>query len=414
MAKEKDTNFDVAVVGGGPAGMMAAGKAASKGFRVVLIEKNASLGKKLLLTGNGRCNLSNAEFNLRELAKNYNNGEFLFHAFSVFGPKEVIEFFDKLGVKTKIEKDGRVFPESDKVEEVLEALKRYLTENKVEILLNSEVVNVVKKAKKIEKIILKSREITAKKYILCAGGKSYPLTGSNGSGYKLAEKLGHTISDLMPALTPLKIKEQWVKDLQGISFKNVKINGELGEFIFTHSGISGPGIFNISAKVGDLLAKGLPAQAGEAKISFDFFPLLNQEELFKKIDEVLKRYAKKSAKNILSDFIPAKLSEVILDNLKIDKNKIANNMSKIEKRAIVKALKGLEVTAEDTFGFEQAMATRGGISLKEIDHKTMKSKLIDNLFFAGEIIDVDGKTGGFNLQACWSTGNLAGASTVEF
>ena len=407
---EEEDKFDVAVIGAGPAGIMAAGKAASLGLKVVLIEKNSSLAKKLLLTGNGRCNLTNAEFNLKDLVKNYNNGEFLFHVFSVFGPKETIKFFEKLGVKTKIENNKRVFPVSDNAEEILGALEKYLTENKVKILFNSEVKDVIKKGKKIEKIILADKEIKAKKYILCTGGKSYPLTGSNGFGYKMAEKLGHTIVSPLPALSPIKIKNPWIKNLQGISLKNVKINifqkdkkqfSEEGEFIFAHYGVTGPAIFNISGKVGNLLSK------GEVKICFDLFPLLNQEEVGKGLEEILKKYPRQTVKNVLSTFVPERLAEVLAEISGINKDKIANNMSKVEKLALAKILKNIEVTPENTFSFDEAQVTRGGVSLKEIDHKTMKSKIIDNLFFAGEIIDVDGKTGGFNLQMCWSTGYVA-------
>ncbi|MCG2700038.1 NAD(P)/FAD-dependent oxidoreductase [Candidatus Parcubacteria bacterium] len=392
---------------------MAACAAARQGLSVVLIEKNSALGKKLLLTGNGRCNLTNSEFNLKELVKNYNNGGFLFHAFSVFGPKEVIDFFEGLEVKTKTEKDKRVFPRSDDAEEVLEALTDYLSDKKIKMFFASEVVGVSCKDKKIIKIILKDKEIKAKKYVLCTGGKSYPLIGSDGFGYKLAEKMGHTIVKPRPALSPIIIKEGWVKNLQGISLKDIKITvfqnrkkqlQEEGEILFTHFGMSGPAVLNISGKVGDLLEK------GEIKICIDLFPLLDQEELLKELEDILRKYPNKTAKNILSIFVPERLAEVLLDIATIDKTEIANNISKIKRATIVKILKNIEVTAEDILGFDQAIVTRGGVSLKEIDHNTMKSKIIDNLFFAGEIIDVDGKTGGFNLQMCWSTGYTAGKS----
>ncbi|MFA6190306.1 MAG: NAD(P)/FAD-dependent oxidoreductase [Candidatus Staskawiczbacteria bacterium] len=409
--------YDVAIIGAGPAGIMAAGKASSLGLKVILIEKNSSLGKKLLLTGNSRCNLTNAEFNLKNLISNYNKGaEFLFHVFSVFGPKETIEFFSNLGLKTKIEKSNRVFPTSDSSKEVLETLKKYLENNKVNILYNSEIKKIVKNGKSIEKIILQDKEIRAKKYILTTGGKSYPLTGSNGAGYELAKKLGHTIVPLSPALAPIKLKNSWIKNLQGISLKNVAINilsnnkkysGGQGEIMFTHSGISGPAIMNISDKVGELLEK------SETKICLDFFPLLSQQEVLNNFEELLKKYPKKTIKNILAELLPEKFSEIMLYILGIDREKIANNMSKIEKQKITKVLKGFEVEVENVAGFEQAIVTKGGISLKEIDHKTMKSKIIDNLFFAGEIIDINGKTGGFNLQACWSTGYIAGQSCLK-
>lgn len=412
--KVKKEKYDVAVIGAGPAGMMAAIQASNLGLSVVLIEKNSSLGKKLLLTGNGKCNLTNAEFNLKELVKNYNNGEFLFHAFSVFGPKEVISFFEKLGVKTKIEKNKRVFPASEKAYEILSVLNKCLEDGKVNIFFNSEIIDIECKDKKINKIILKDKVIEAKRYILCTGGKSYPLTGSDGLGYKLAEKLGHTIIRQMPALSSIRVKENWIKSVQGISLNNVKISAwqnkknklqEEGEILFTHFGITGPAILNISGDVGELLEK------GETKICIDIFPLLNQEKLMKNLEGVLKKHTNKTIKNIISIFIPERLAEVLLNLARIDKEKIANNLSKIERGLIVKLLKNIEINVESISPIEQATITRGGVDLKEINDKTMESKIISNLLFAGEIINVDGKSGGFNLQMCWSTGNLAGKNS---
>jgi len=417
MAEEDIKNkYDVAIIGAGPAGMMAAGQAASFGQRVVLIDKNSNPGKKLLLTGNGRCNLTNAEFNLKNLTLNYNNGEFLFHAFSVFGPKETIDFFEKLGVKTKAEAGNRVFPAKGGSEKVLETLEKYLAKNNVEMLFSSEIIDIERKGKNIAKIILHGREIIANKYILCTGGKAYPLTGSAGSGYEIAKKLGHTIVAPLPALSPIKLKEEWTKNLQAITLKDAKINvfqnnkkisSEEGDIMFTHFGISGPAVLNISSKVIGLL------KTGDTKILIDIFPLLNQEQLLKGLEDEFKKYARQTIKNVLSSFVPERLAEVLLDVIKINKNKMANSISKIEKSALVKILKNIEATPADVLDFDNAMVTRGGVSLKEIDHKTMKSKIIDNLFFAGEIIDVDGKTGGFNLQMCWSTGYLAGQNSIN-
>ena len=423
MPKEgtKKENFDVAVIGAGSSGIMAAIIAAQSGAKVVLIEKNKRLGKKFLLTGNGRSNITNAEFNLKKLVENYGKGgEFLFHAFSVFGPKETIAFFEKLGIKTKIEKDQRVFPVGIGAEGVLEILVKTLEDNKVKIIYGTEVSDIVCKGKKVSKLTLQgpegTTEVIAKKYILSTGGKSHPLTGSAGSGYKLAEKLGHTIINPLPALSPIKLKDTWVKNLQGINLGDIKVsvfqNGkkqfyEDGEIIFTHFGISGPAILNISGRVGELLMK------GEVKVCLDLFPLLNQEELAKGFEDILKKYHGKTIKNILSIFVPERLAEVLLDITAVDKTKVANNMTKAERGIVLKVLKNFELTVLEVLGFEGAMATKGGISLKEIDHKTMKSKIIDNLFFSGEVIDIDGKTGGFNLQNCWSTGHLAGKSAAE-
>ncbi|MCX6723251.1 MAG: aminoacetone oxidase family FAD-binding enzyme, partial [Candidatus Staskawiczbacteria bacterium] len=369
MAEEdikKNTKFDIVVIGAGPAGIMAAITASEAGAKVALIEKNSSLGKKLLLTGNGRCNLTNAEFNLRELTKNYNNGEFLFHAFSVFGPKRTIDFFEKLGVKTKIENNKRVFPKSNNAKEILEALVEKLKEKKVETLYNSEIIDIKKTKNKITKIVFKDKEITAKNCILCTGGKSYCATGSDGFGYKMAEKLGHTVIKPKPALAPIILKEEWVKNLQGISLKDIKISiaggknkfHEDGEIIFTKNGMSGPAVLNISGKVGDLLDIGEvhpvkyhetvisaePKLFDGVKISIDLFPKLNQEEVLKSFEEILNKYQKQIVKNILSEFMPERLAEVFLSIANIDKAKIANNMSKAEKAIIARLLKNIEVT----------------------------------------------------------------------
>ena len=431
MPKEgiKKENFDVAVIGAGPSGIMAAITAAQSGAKVVLIEKNKRLGKKFLLTGNGRSNITNAEFNLKKLVESYGKGgEFLFHAFSVFGPKDTIAFFEKLGIKTKVEKDNRVFPIGVGAEGALEILTKTLEDNKIKIVYGSEVSDIVCKGKKISKLTLQgpegTTEIKANNYILSTGGKSHPLTGSSGLGYKLVEKLGHTIINPLPALSPIKLKDAWVKNLQGINLSDIKVSVfqdnkkqfyEDGEIIFTHFGISGPAILNISGRVGELLEKpfDMAQGRGEVKICLDLFPLLNQDELAKGFEDIIKKYHGKTIKNILSIFVPERLAEVLLDITAVDKTKVANNMTKAERGIVLRILKNFELTVLEVLGFEGAMATKGGISLKEIDHKTMKSKIIDNLFFSGEVIDIDGKTGGFNLQNCWSTGHLAGKSAAE-
>jgi hypothetical protein len=420
----KENEFDVAVVGAGPAGMMAAGTAAEAGSKVILIEKNKQLGTKLLLTGNGRCNITNAEFNLRKLVDNYGkDGKFLFHAFFVFGPKEVIHFFNGLGVKTKIESDKRVFPVSEKAVDVLEALKRYLLKNKVDIALDKQVSRVVFKDNKIETLIVGDKEIRAKQYIFCTGGKSYPTTGSTGDGFKWARDLGHNTSELSPALVPIKVKENWVKELQGLVLKDVGISvlarsseggqrdkkyfQETGDILFTHFGLSGPAILNISKKIGELLKQ------GEVKLVLDLCPNLRIEELDKKIQDKINKNPKKFLKSLLVDFMPQRFITLFIKELGIEADKQANNINKKERKDLIRLLKNMEVVVTELLGFDWAMVTSGGILLKEIDGKIMKSKIIDNLFFAGEIINIDGRTGGFNLQACWSTGYLAGKSAIN-
>jgi len=416
----RDEKFDVAVVGAGPAGMMAAGRAAELGAKVILIEKNKEAGKKLLLTGKGRCNITNAEFNLRELAENYGkNGQFLFRAFSVFGPKNVIDFFEKLGLQTKTERGKRIFPLSDKSEDVLKTLLNYLRKNKVNIIYDSKVVEVKKQGPRIEKLILDSGEVESKNYIFCTGGKSYSATGSTGDGFKWAQFLGHEIKELFPSLVPIKIKEAWVKELQGLSLKNVEIKilqrnpstrlrvKKFGECLFTHFGLSGPIILDISKKVGELL------KDGETKLSVDLKPALDFSTLDTRIQRDFQKYQNKSFKNSLHDLLPAKIIPVVIKLSGIEAEKKVNSITKEERQTLAKLLKNLEMTATGLLGFDFAIVTTGGVSLEEIDDKTMKSKIIDNLFFAGEIIDVDGPTGGFNLQICWSTGYLAGESAAE-
>jgi len=400
----------VAIIGGGPAGIMAAGRAAELGARVVLIEKNQSLGKKLLMTGNGRCNISYAEFNDKKFVEKLGKkGQSLLSALSVFGPEEIIKFFEDRGLKTKIEKDGRIFPVSDKAQDILYVLLKYLDKNKVKLLLNREVVGFRIKKGRIESLKLAKEEIPAQSFILCTGGKSYPKTGSTGDGYAWAQKMGHKIINPRPALVPIETKENWVSDLQGLSLKNVSVvllqnnkkqNQELGEMIFTHFGLSGPIILNLSKKIEELLAN------GEVILKIDLMPALDATMLDKKLQGDFKQ--NKIFKNYLSEIIPQRLSDLIVKFSKIIPDKKLNSITKEERKKLIDIIKGLKLTPRGSVGFSQAIVTNGGIDLKEIDFKTMQSKKIKNLFFAGEIIDLDGPTGGYNLQVCWSTGRIAG------
>jgi len=299
---------------------------------------------------------------------------------------------------------------------VLVVLIKYLTKNKVNIIFDSPVVKIVHHNQHIEKLILKDGEITAKNYILSTGGKSYPSTGSTGEGFRWVTDLGHHIRELSPALVPIKTKENWVKELQGLSLKNVEINvyqkgkkeaSEFGECLFTHFGLSGPIILDISKKVGELLKNGV------VDLSIDLKPALDFMTLDKRVQSDFKKYQNKSYKNCLGDLLPRKLIPVMVKLSKINSEKKVNSITKEERQGLVKLLKNLPMTATGLMGFDTAIITSGGIVLDEIDSKTMKSKIIDNLFLAGEMIDVDGPTGGFNLQICWSTGYLAGQSAAK-
>lgn len=417
MEKEKNIVFDVAVIGAGPAGMIAAGRTGELGAKVILLEKNKKPGRKLILTGKGRCNLTNAEFNLKSLVEKYGkNGKFLFHCFSVFGPKKVVYFFEKLGVKTKIERGQRVFPVSDKADDILKALIKYLLKGRVKIEYGSEVIGIISKKNRIEKLILKNKEIIARKYIFCTGGKSFPSTGSTGDGFKWAEALGHKIEELSPVLVPIKIKESWAKEIPGLSLKNIEISAwqkdkkqcsAFGECLFTHFGLSGPIVLDISKKIGELLKN------GKVKIAIDLKPALDFTKLDERIKRDFEKYKNKSFKNCLDDLLPNKLIRIVIRMSKINPEKKANSITREERHLLVKILKNLEMIVDGLFDFDSAIITKGGVSLKEIDNKTMKSKIINNLYFAGEIIDIDGPTGGFNLQSCWSTGFIAGESAAR-
>ncbi len=409
--------FDVAVIGGGPAGMLAAGRAAELGAKVVLLEKNSTLGKKLLLTGNGRCNLTQIDCDVKEfIEKLGKNGKFLFSALSAFGPNEIIEFFAQNNLPAKIEKNGRVFPVSDSAKNVLLTIVNYLEKNDVKIITDAKVLGFVFAKNKISGVRLVKKTISADKIILCTGGKAFPITGSTGDGYAWSKELGHTVIAPTPALAPVKIQEMWVRDLQGLSLQEAKISlwqNEKkqcvfqGELIFTHFGLSGPLIINASKIINTLLRN------GSVIIELELFPELTVSELDKKLILAFRENNKKDIKNYFKEMLSQKILNLILKLTKIDPDKKLNFLTKKERRSIVMLLKSLKFTVAEVMGFEQAMITSGGVALKEIDPKTMRSKIIENLYFAGEVLDLDGPTGGYNLQICWSTGHLAGESAAK-
>jgi len=415
--KTKRYQYDVAVIGGGPAGLMAACMAAQNQAQVVLIEKNPMLGRKLLITGKGRCNLTTAETDIRKFIKTIGeNGAFLFSALNAFSTSQTIDFFQELGVPIKIERGQRVFPVSDRSADIVNALTEYLNKHQVTIIKNNGVKKIEFKNKKIDKIILDNGQITAKNYILATGGLSYPETGCSGQGYQWAKELGHHLNQTRPGLVPIIVKEKWVKALEGLGLKNVtisvwqnnkKIAEKFGEALFTAEGLSGPIVLDLSNIVGKLLGK------DSVFLKINFKPALDSKTLDQRLQKDIAEAPNEYYKNFLGGLLPKKMVPVFLTQSKISSDLKAGQMTKAQRQTILKLLTEFTLEAEKLTGFNKAIITLGGVELKEIDPKTMKSKIVPNLFFAGEIIDVHGPTGGYNLQICFATGYLAGSSAAK-
>lgn len=404
----------IAVIGGGAAGLMASYHAAANGSRVFLFERNNNLGRKVLISGKGRCNLTNAK-NISEFIENIpGNGKFLYSAFNNFSNTDLITFFGKLGVKTKVERGGRVFPVSDRSLDVVMALHKALRKLGVQIMFNHRVKDILVSEGRVKGIQFYDVEkvFTCDKAILATGGLSYPATGSTGDGYEIARRLGHTVTDLMPSLVPLITKEKWVKELQGLTLKNVEVtlisNGkkiakEFGEMLFTHFGVSGPIILTISRKA--------VACKQPLSLYINLKPALTPESLYLRLERDFERYHRKIFKNSLEDLLPKKMIPIFIELVGIAPDKPVNEISKSEKQKIVQTLRAIPLTIIGARE-KEAIVTQGGVSVKEINPKTMESRLIKNLFFTGEIIDIDGYTGGYNLQAAFSTGYLAGINAA--
>lgn len=411
----------VVVVGGGPAGIMAAISAASNGVNVVLLEKNSSLGKKLLITGKGRCNITSS-IDISDFIKNIpGNGRFLYSAFQNYTNEDIINLMENNGVKVKEERGNRIFPVSDSAQSVLDAFIKELKKYKnIEIRTNVKVKKIlIDDAGFVEGVSLENGEkILGGKVILATGGKSYPLTGSNGEGYEMAKSLGHTIENIRGSLVPLTA-EKLCQRMQGLSLRNVKmtlkdeetqkkIYDDFGEMLFTHFGVSGPTILSSSSHL--LRYKDVEAKLKSGKISLyiDLKPALAPEELDKRILRDFEEIKNKEFKNSLDKLLPKKMIDVVIDLSGIDPYKKVNEITKEERTKLVNLLKNFKIIITGFRPVEEAIVTAGGISIKEINPKTMESKLVNGLFFAGEIIDVDAYTGGFNLQIAYSTGYTAG------
>ena len=407
------------VVGGGPAGMIAAKVCADNGDDVVLLEKNEMLGKKILITGKGRCNITSS-LDMDEFIKNTpGNGRFLYSAFDNFTNMDIINLLKQEGVSVKEERGNRIFPVSDSAEEVRSALARLVKKAKVSVKLNSRVIEIkVDEETRVKSVVLENGEIAADKVILATGGNSYPLTGSNGEGYEIARKLGHTITDIRGSLVPLVANKSICGRLQGLSLRNVrvdvidsendkKIYEDFGEMLFTHFGVSGPVILSGSSHL--LRYKNVDKKIKNGKIilKIDLKPALSFEQLDARVLRDFDELKNKQFKNALDKLLPKKMIDVIIEMSKINSEKKINEVTKEERHNLVKLLKNFEVTIQGFRPVDEAIITAGGISTKEINPKTMESKIVSGLFFAGEIIDVDAYTGGFNLQIAYSTGYTA-------
>lgn len=404
----------IVVAGAGPAGLMAAATAAEYGAQVALIEKNPRVGKKLRITGKGRCNLTTS-VDSSELVKGFpGNGRFLHSAFHEFSNTDLVEFFHQRGLKTKVERGSRVFPVSDQAEDVVNVLLENARRVGVETLHSTKVNELQFKNGKFIGVDSNKGNIAGDAVIIATGGMSYPGTGSTGDGYPWAEKLGHRIIEPRPGLVPLQVAENWTEDLEGLTLKNVKaraftgqgklINEEFGELTFANFGLSGPIILSMSHKVGEYLIK----TQQPATVKLDLKPALEEEKLDHRVQRDFGKYSRKMFKNALNDLLPQKLIPVIINLSGIEAEKECHQVTRRERLELVRLLKNLTLTVHSTRPIAESIVTAGGVNVKEVNPKTMESRLVQGLFFAGEILDVNGYTGGYNLQAAFSTGFVAG------
>ena len=404
----------VLIIGGGAAGMMAGVFAARSGHEVHIYEKNEKLGKKLFITGKGRCNITNS-CDVEELINAVKrNNKFLYSAFYSFTNDQVIEFFEELGVKTKVERGGRVFPLSDHSSDVIRALHDELKNLGVKIHLNTPVASIKADKNGFASLKLKDGQVVSgDSCIICTGGISYASTGSTGDGHTFAKKTGHTVTKLYPSLVPIVVKEDFVRELMGLSLRNIEIKitdgkkkvyyEEFGEMLFTHYGVSGPVVLSATSEIADIIE-----DKGPLYMDIDLKPALSFEQLDARVLREFEENHNKNFKNAVDKLFPAKLKPVIIDLSGIDPFKKVNEITKEERQNFVRLIKKFTVTLTGLRDFKEAIITKGGVSVKEIDPCTMESKLVPHLYFAGEVLDLDAITGGFNLQIAWSTAYLAG------
>lgn len=403
---------NVIVVGGGAAGMMAAVFAARNGQNVQLFEKNEKLGKKLFITGKGRCNITNAADIEDLFTAVISNPKFLYSGFYSFTNQQVIDFFEELGVKTKIERGERVFPVSDHSSDVIAAFSRELKLLGVSVSLHTEVRELLCEQDKVCGVLLTNgKKMKADAVIVATGGISYPSTGSTGDGYRFAKETGHRVTELLPSLVPMEVRQWYAKELQGLSLRNIEIRitdgkkklyEEFGEMLFTHYGVTGPVILSASSVVGKTLRK------KELTLHIDLKPALSEEQLDKRILREFDANHNKQYKNSIDSLFPAKLKPVMIELSEIEPEKKVNEITKEERQRLVHLIKDFTMTLTGLRSYNEAIITKGGVSVKEIDPGTMESKKMKGLYFAGEVLDLDAMTGGYNLQIAWSTGYLAG------
>jgi predicted Rossmann fold flavoprotein len=418
MQKITDILWDVVVIGGGPAGMMAAGTAASLGKKVLLLEKNDGLGKKLLITGGGRCNLTNNEPDVRKfLSKFKESDQFLFSAFSQYSVTETLDFFHSKNMETKVEAGLRVFPKSNSAKSVWEVLLNYMKEGAVTIQSNSPVTGFVTENKEILGVTLNDKNvIKGKSFVLATGGKSRPQTGSTGEGFEWLREIGHSVVESTASLVPIAVKTEWVKRLQGVSIDDVKVtilqnelkqDSKRGKILFTHFGLSGPTILNMSHDIGEQL------KYGDVELSLDLLPNLDYGQLNQRLQDIFKENINKKFKNTLDTLVPSAVAPIIVELSKINPDTPAHSVTREERLSLIQLLKNINIEVDELLGVDKAIITSGGISLDEVDFKTMSSRLFCNLYLVGDVLNINRPTGGYGLQLCWTTGHIAGINSAK-
>ena len=409
----------IVVIGGGDAGLMAAVIAGREGARVILLEKMNMVGKKMGITGKGRCNITNSA-DISDFIKNTpGNGKFLYGAYERFSNVDLLALLHEWGLKTKVERGGRVFPESDSALEVRNLFMKMLKKYNVTVHLNEAVTKIVTKDNVVTGVVTTKESYACEAVIIATGGASYPLTGSTGDGYRLAEGVGHSITDIRPSLVPIVTEESWVKDIMGLSLRNVEVSivskekvqaKMFGEMMFTHFGVTGPTILSLSHTVGKLLRK---KKTAPIAVSINLKPALTAEVLDKRLQKDFDLYSKKQLANGMKDLLPSNLIPIIISLAKLDPAKPINQITKEERQQLCHVLQHMTLTVKGLRPVEEAIVTAGGISLKEFNPKTMESKLVKGLYGAGEVLDIDAFTGGYNLQAAFSTGYVAAMHIVH-